>query len=495
MQELLSDIDEIRGRYDIPAVAFTLVSPDGPTQTRVLGLANRDGSIPATPDTLFRIGSITKTFTALAILQAQDRGLLRLDHQITEMAPDAPLDNPWRGTRPVHLVHLLEHTAGLLDLSRAEFDHNTPLSISEGLRVAPAQRVVRWPPGMHSSYSNAGYGLAGYVLEKATGISWPRIMQDWLFLPLGMNSASATAVTPDRGTLAAGYDTDGQTPIPYWHMVMPSFGAINASPREMGALPRLFLNDGRVDGRTVVSKAAIRRMERPTTTLAARSGLRYGYGPGLSAFPYRGFLFYGHGGDGDGYLSRFGYSRQLDRGYFVVINAFHHRALREIRERVQDYLIVGVQPPAAPPEPDVDVDSLKNLAGRYESVTWRFPWQSGGNLPEIMAVLVEGDGLYLHYDGEKRKLVPVSHRHFRHVGESTATMAFVRWGGALYFQGEEGNFRRIEPPRSRKTCSPPRQPDSRGLGMRRSRLAGGRRMESTRQIRFRSPRSSGCGNR
>ncbi|MCG6869100.1 MAG: beta-lactamase family protein [Gammaproteobacteria bacterium] len=446
MRELLIDIDVIRGRYNVPAVALTIVSADRLIKTVAMGQANRKGPVPATPDTLFRIGSITKTFTALAVLRAQDRGLLSLDTEVAKAVPDAPLVNPWQATRPVRLVHLLEHTAGLLDLSKTEFDHNIPVGIGEGLRVAPEQRVVHWPPGMHASYSNAGYGLAGYVLEKASGMSWSRIMRDWLFEPLGMNAAIVTPDIPARKTLAAGYDTDGQTAIPYWHMVMPSFGAINSSPREMGALPRLFLNDGRVDGKVVVSEAAIRRMEHPMTTLAAQSGLRYGYGPGLYASTHKGFLFHGHGGDGDGYLSRFAYSRQLNRGYFVVINAFHRQALREIEDRIQDYLVEGVLPSGKPSEPQLDAAFLSPLAGHYESVTWRFPWQTGENRFESLEVVFKDGDLYLLNDGEMRRLVPVNPQHFRDVDEPGATMAFVRSDGVLYFQSDDGNFRKTALP-------------------------------------------------
>ena len=90
-----------------------------------------------------------------------------------------------------------------------------------------------------------------------------------LLQPLGMRSARLSDEASTRRRLATGYDSDGKTPIPYWHMIFPPPGAINATPRAMGALPELFLRRGRGGNERLLDTATIERMERPATYLDA----------------------------------------------------------------------------------------------------------------------------------------------------------------------------------------------------------------------------------
>jgi CubicO group peptidase (beta-lactamase class C family) len=447
LRALVDELDALRQSHRVPAFALTLVDSERVLWSGARGVADLATARPASADTLFRIGSITKAFTALALLDAEVRGRLSLEDRLKDRAPDAPLANPWSAGHPVRLVHLLEHTAGLLDLTRDEFDHNTPLSLEAGLRVAPEARVVRWPPGLHASYSNAGPGLAGYALERATGERYEDLVKRRVLAPLGMHSATLELDHSTRERLATGYDSDGETPIPYWHMVLRPFGAINASPREMSAFVQLFLGWGRVGGRQVFGRPLIERMEVPHTTLAARSGLRFGYGLGNYAYVHKGLVFHGHGGDADGYLSHYGYNRDTGLGYFLVINAFKKQALRAMRRSVQDYIVAGAHPPKPPPRASVAADRLAALTGRYRAVTWRFPWTDAERIEEDEVRVGLRDGtLYLEpRDARAEALVPVTPRHFRQADEPVATLAFIEHEGGLYLQGDLGNYRRVSP--------------------------------------------------
>ncbi|UCE90465.1 MAG: beta-lactamase family protein, partial [Pseudomonadota bacterium] len=374
VSRLLETLDAVRREHNVAAFALTLVNADAVLWTGARGIADRRTQRPATADTLFRIGSITKTFTALALLMAEQQGLLRLDDALLALAPDAPLANPWRNTQPVQLSHLLEHTAGLLDLTRAEFDHSDPkpLTLRDALQLSPDARVAHWAPGLHSSYSNAGAGLAAYALEHVSGKRFEDYVESQLFAPLAMSNAGFFLDAQTRQRLATGYDTDGETVIPYWHMIFRPFGAINATPREMAGFVQLLLNRGRIGKRRLLPAAAIARMETPRTTLAATAGLSYGYGLGNYQFVHNGFLFHGHGGDGDGYLAHLAYNRDSGMGYFLVINAFNGRALREMRSHVQDFMVRGLTPSPPPAAPGT---AGSQLTGRYVPVTRRFPWQ------------------------------------------------------------------------------------------------------------------------
>jgi hypothetical protein len=107
--------------------------------------------------------------------------------------------------------------------------------------------------------------------------------------------------------------------------------------------------------------------------LGARYGLDYGHGPGLGQSLHKRFRWYGHGGDGDAYLSHFAYNREADAGYFLTINAFKHDALRSMTARVREHLTRGMSPP--PPAAGIDVDKLNPLTGTCVAVTRRFERQ------------------------------------------------------------------------------------------------------------------------
>lgn len=443
---LVADLDQIRDRHEVPAFAVSVVDRRGEIAAAARGLADRTRGRPATPDMLWRIGSITKTFNALAFLRLAEGGRVDLDAPVLSLAPRAPIANRWAASDPVRIVHLLEHTSGLLDLTRDEFDINRPFaSLDDALAYRPGAREVQWPPGLHSVYSNANAGLAGYVLEQVSGERWGDLIRRLLFAPLGMMTAR-TEPGEGAAALVSGYDTDGETSIPYWHMIFPPLGAINATARDMAALPRLFLGRGAIAGQRLLSPDSIARMERPETTLAAHSGLDFGYGPGLDQWLHGGFRFFGHGGDGDGYLSRFAYSPEARGGYFLAINAFNRRALRVMAARLEDWLTEGLERPAAPPVAEIPRKKLAGLVGTYRSVTRRFPWEP---LPaesiDLVTVDLGVDGLYTIIGEDQRPLVPVTERHFRRSGQTAATIAFVSHGGVLYLQGGFGNYRRVPP--------------------------------------------------
>jgi CubicO group peptidase (beta-lactamase class C family) len=441
-ERLLTDLDTLRVEHDVPGFALTLVSGRDGLQTGAGGVADRDSGRAVTPDTLFRIGSITKTFNALAVQLLVEQGRLELDTPLRKLVPDAPLENPWADTNPVRIAQLLEHSSGLLDITREEFDHNTPFATLEAaFAFRPQARVVQWPPGLHSVYSNANAGLVGLAIERVSGQDYARFISTRLLLPLGMDSASLSDDAATRRRLATGYDSDGKTPIPYWHMIFPPLGAINATPREMGALLELFLRRGRVGSERLLDTAAIERMERPATTLGARAGLTYGYGPGLDQSLYQGFRWYGHTGDGDGYLSSFGYNRAADAGYFLTINAFNHDALRAMRARVQDHLTHALPAPQAPLS-SIDPESLRPLTGTYVAVTRRFQWQ-GPARPDAdrLQVVLEDGALYTRTAKGRRRLIPVTAQLFRREGQPLATIAIAVQDGERYLQADFGNYR------------------------------------------------------
>lgn len=440
-----TQIDSLRRERHIAAASVVLVDRYGLLLHKTFGVVTRDGSRAADNDTLFRVGSITKTYTSLALLRAEAAGVLRLDQPIRERLPQAPFENRWETTQPLTLAELMEHSAGWFDMSTAEFDSSdpTPLSLPQALALRPASRRSQWPPGLHSEYSNSGPGLAAWVLEQHSKKPFETVLQASVFEPLGMRSASLLRDAATRARLAQGYDRDGATPIPYWHVLYRAAAGLNLNPRDMAPMLRMLLNRGRVGDQRFLTPEQVLRMEHPRTTLAARAGLDYGYGLGIEQSLHQGHLLFGHSGDADGTVARFDYSLESGRGYFVVITAYQNETLAAMQEPLNDWLVEGLPAAVAPATAALTGEQLQALTGDYQPASIRFP-TPGWQRQRLQVLLRDGQLLTRDSAGDERALLAVDARRFRRPWETLATMAFISdAAGELVLQGPMGNWRRL----------------------------------------------------
>ena len=443
LDDLLHDIDRIRIEQAIPSVALTLVDKESVIWSGTFGLADRDTEKPADAKTLYRIGSITKMFTGIALMMAQEDGLLQLDDPARKLVPDLPVMNQWEDSHPIRVAHLLEHTAGLPDMSKEEFDHNIPMDLRDALSWKGGSRKTLWPPGLHSSYTNVGAGLAAYILQQVAHEKYEHFVEERIFVPLGMKSATFYKDAMTSKYLATGYDADGHTVIPYWHVLYRAFGGINVRPAEMAPFIQMLLNNGRYQDKQLLSEQDVHRIETPKTTLAAKSGLQFGYGLGNYTYLRKGILFHGHGGDGDGYLARLGYNRDRGMGYFLVINVFRNRDLTYLQHVVEDFIIDNLKK-QEPPVAELPKTLIEQYTGKYRSVTSRF---AGEHKPQEIIIARDNGGLVIRRNKQTTPLLPVNQQHFRYPGETMATAAFVQdEADNRYFQDDLGNYVQIQQP-------------------------------------------------
>jgi CubicO group peptidase (beta-lactamase class C family) len=433
---LVNQIQTIAQENDVPAAALVIIDPSRGNIVEAWGRTGNPAYPKADPDTPFRLGSISKTFTALTMLRLVDAGKVRLETPVRDIIDGAtlPYASPWAATRPLRVVHLLELTAGLPDLSRQEWENNdpSPLSLHEALALNPANREVLWPPGVQHSYSNSPPGLSALVIERLTGRSFEAVARDEVLNSYGMSQASYLRTDALAKRLPRGYRADGVTEIPYWHMTFRAFGGLNASSREMAAFLAAMLAD-----------PALNRRARPRSTLAARAGLRIGYGLGIYGSVREGHVFLGHGGDADGFRSRYGLLPAAKRGYFVAINADAPRVLARMRRAIELHLTSDLDRPDPPARPNHGAD-LSSFAGTYYPTSARFrvdTWQQG-QLPEAV-VRIAGKHLLFSRRDKTTRLIPLGDGLFRRPDDPEATVAFIRQGETLFLQGEVGNYARM----------------------------------------------------
>lgn len=184
----------------LPAVSLAIVRHGQIVKSAGYGIANLELSVPATDRTVYEIGSISKHFTALAILLLKEDGKLSLDDPISKYIPQPPA--AWA---PITLRHILNHTAGLPDFDTGNigFSYRRDYTPAEFIALLAAKPLA-FPPGDRWNYANS-FPLLGPVIERAAQMPYPEFLHKRIFTPLGLTSArikSPTEIVPHR---AAGY--------------------------------------------------------------------------------------------------------------------------------------------------------------------------------------------------------------------------------------------------------------------------------------------------
>jgi D-alanyl-D-alanine carboxypeptidase len=184
--------EDHRRTFNLPGLTLGLAGPAGFTAVIDSGFANPDSRLPIGPDTLFQIGSISKSLVAAVVHQYAAEGRLRLDSDMLGLMPDLPLPKGQRIT----VQHLLDHVSGLPD--------GAPLFVEGGLWLG-------FKPGEHWHYSNTGYDILGKLAEHVGGKPLNRLLAERIFRPLGMARTRGAIIGPDRPRFAVGYEAADMT--------------------------------------------------------------------------------------------------------------------------------------------------------------------------------------------------------------------------------------------------------------------------------------------
>lgn len=346
IEELRLALEGVLHEHHVPGMSVAIVQRDGSEWVAGIGLADVAKGLAATEETRFRIGSTSKAFAALAILQLVEEGRLSLEMSVRNLVPEVRFENEWEETHPIRIVHLLEHTKGWDDLHFREYAKDDPnIELLEAFEYDYSSRISRWRPGTRMAYCNSGPAVAAYIVEKVTGLRFEDYVEKTLFQPIGMKTATYFQTGSD---LTIAYHPDGTTPYSYWNILMRPSGAINASARDMAAYLLFYLKRGTVNGKQVVSQAAIDRMEVPESTWAAKEGLKAGYGLSNYASIHDGFLYHGHDGGVEGGLTQLAYLSDFRVGYFYSINSSNMEAFLEVGDILRTYVTRNLTKPSLP---------------------------------------------------------------------------------------------------------------------------------------------------
>jgi CubicO group peptidase (beta-lactamase class C family) len=418
--ELQQQLEKILKDTHTPGVSIAIVRKDGPEWTAGLGVADVASNRLATADTLFRIGSTSKAFSSLSILLLKNRGKLALDDPVHKLVPDVFFENRWESSDPIRVVNLLEHTTGWDDMHLREYAKQAPdsMSLRDGLDYDHTSRVSRWRPGTRMAYCNSGPPVAAYIVEKLSGQKFEDFVQQNLFLPIGMKTA--TYFEPAAGIATTLYHDDAKTPFPYWHILLRPAGSINASANDMAAYLQFYLNRGSVAGKQIVPSTDIDRMEIPESTWASKQGMKTGYGLSNYWSIEDGFVYHGHDGGVEGGITNMAYMPDYGVGYSFSINSANGDAFDKIAKAIRAYITKNLQKPAVPAAASLPADAT-DYAGWYEPNSPRVQLtQFIERLTGLTWMQVRDANLTLTSLGGKETFLPVAGGFFRHIPKKDA---------------------------------------------------------------------------
>lgn len=283
----------------------------------VRGFADVASGAPVRPETRFMIGSISKSFAAIVVLQEVEAGRLDLHVSVNELLPWVELPEPFG---PITLHHLLTHTSGLVAGTE---DAPTGLGAATRLRDIPPT----FPPGECFWYSNDAYKLVGLVLERVTGQPIHELLSERVLEPLGMTVSVAAITDQTRSDLATGYEpmfTD--RPPQLRHPLVPATftvsntadGSIVSNVIDMAAHARLLLNRGRGPVAPILSEAMFDVFSTPFVDQPDDPGTSYGYGLDVGLDEHG--LWLGHSGGMVGYTAFLGVEPASGLGVVILQN-------------------------------------------------------------------------------------------------------------------------------------------------------------------------------
>jgi CubicO group peptidase (beta-lactamase class C family) len=386
-----------------PGAAVAVVRDGQVVFLKAYGMADDAGAIPNSAGTIFRLASVTKTFTAVAVLQLVEGGKLKLDDPLSKYVPDFP------NADKIRISHLLSHTAGVPDF--IPYDE-------------VKKRSLEFEPGSRINYSNNGYYVLGRVIEKVSGQPWDEYLRDHIFLPLGMKHSGYDR-TPELAGRATGYlagaDGNYQPIAPQDALGGYAGGGLYSTVED------LVLWAGGLTSDKLLRKETL---ERASTPGLLTDGRRTAYGFGWMTASYRGLREVGHGGDITGFNTYF--ARYPDEKLTVIV--LSNVGMRppgplpvsaDLVHRIAEVWLEGrMQKPDVAPDVKVDPATLQSYTGRYRLDAPEVMIQ---NMGSHIVITQQGDHLVAEANGMKLPLLAKSDTVFQASG-SPAELTFVCGG-------------------------------------------------------------------
>ncbi|HEX2463349.1 MAG TPA: serine hydrolase domain-containing protein [Thermoanaerobaculia bacterium] len=364
-------LDEQIAAGAAPGLSIAIVHDQELVWSSGYGFADLESRRPATASTLYRIGSVTKLFTATAVLQLRDGGKLDLDDPVAKHLPEFRVRDPFPASTPITLRHLLTQTSGLTRDAPFPYWTTHVFPSRDEVLASLAKLELTHRPGETYKYSNLGMALLGLVVERRSGLAYADYMRQRIFEPLGMTSSTAAPSEEHHRRRATSYyrkATDGtRRAFDYYDMEgLAAAGNVVSSVEDLAAFARLQFRDGAAGGAQILAGTTLREMQRPQFVYPSFEG---GRGLGFAVSRSDGVTFVAHGGWIGGNRTHLLLVPSEKIGVIVAANA-DDADPSAIARKAYDVMAPAISAATAAPEPSRAADpAWQRYTGTYTD-----PW-------------------------------------------------------------------------------------------------------------------------
>lgn len=424
---LLVQTEKVFEQHNSPGAVLIWVEGDSTLIFETYGLANIDEDRRIDPEnTIFRVGSISKPFTSIGVLNGVERGLLELDKDINTYF-DEPLIRDSYQT-PLTLRHLLTHTGGLDDhfIGKSSRTKEQALTLEESVQKLLPPRIIE--SGEIATYSNFGAALAGYLLQHTDGREFSEIIYDEVFRKIGMKNSSFDPGEEALSNFMTGYfaEEDGLIPLKYDYIHDSPAGMMVTTARDMERFMHLILTPGGLEDSGILSREMTSEMQSIQFTHHPKT--EGGFGFLWNIFEYNGHRVIGHDGGYIGMGARLFIFPEHDAALFAATNTMDFGFISGVTDSLTANLLPRLdskEDNAIPDQRFTGDPPLSEYAG-----TWRHTRYTKGSFTKFavlagimgqeMITKTTGDSLLVmpKPGGESRRLVRVEPNLFQSVDDN-----------------------------------------------------------------------------
>lgn len=327
-------------RQRVPSISVAVARGNQIIWQESFGWADRENNIPATPDTMYTLGSTSKPITATAIMLFRERGLLNLDYPINDYLGDAKLVARIGSASQATVRRVAQHTAGLPGYYETFYpdEPETPPPIDEVIR---RYGNIMFPPGERFNYSNLDYGILGYLLSRISKKDYADFMREEIFVPLGMSHTCALNCRGLERYRAVRYYLDGSR-LPDYATPHPAASDIYSSVHDLIRFGMFHMKAPLADQKSLLSNQTIDEMQTATVPMGGSNS--YGIGWIISK-DGKGRRRVSHGGAAAGVDAQLTLVPEEKLAVAVLVNTFVDSHLAgEIADGILELLLDGKQP-------------------------------------------------------------------------------------------------------------------------------------------------------
>ncbi len=387
IQRLAQVAESELDRKLVAGFSIVLVDDQRVVYARGFGVADKQRRIPAKAGTVYRAGSISKLFTALAAMQLAEQRELDIDAPVTNYDPALRIVVPFAGAKPITLRQLMCHRSGMIRESPVGgyFDDSEPSAADSVTSLA--QCVLVNPPATKTRYSNIGVTIVGQVVSKVAGMSFEDYQDKHLLGPLAMHSSSFALNKRLRERLAMGYMRVAREDGGFYHIKAPRFelgtipaGNLYTTAEDLGRFAIFLLAEGRASNEQLISPQTLAAMFTPQLTEGDT-----GFGLGFHVGKFRVHKRISHTGAVYGFTSSFVVLPQPKIAVIVLSNEdIATGPVQRLSDAALELMLeakLGEEPPATPVPLSLKAAELAPFTGDYESESyWARMELSDGNL-------------------------------------------------------------------------------------------------------------------